>query len=389
MDLNASLASETQEFRSSDAQPASPIVNGRLSMQSTCGTRDLSDVRRSQDPHTLDLGGTPWRTMDGSLLPSVNVDGDQRVSMINRAPTTQSRSNHATPHSSRIVRAQHRRRLLLGTLPPLTIPPRVMPTDEPAFPRQETVWQPIVVRLPNSLQELRGGLLNPGQLEAFHHWQENELALWFQTTPDANDHPDDYYEPLTDTDPVATWYTMAHIHEMQSHIETAENFEAPSWTYANPLYAEDRSDEDIIASMPLTTISADDPPIDPANDVATNEAAIRKHEGVIKCMGDCRICGEAISGIGYAAQCGHVCCVGEMIKWLKFQSSCPSCRKVLKHEDSCLVQMADDKEAAEEDVDCDGTDKDGDGREDAEGGEAARDEPSNVEEGSSHVKHQR
>ncbi|EGP86000.1 uncharacterized protein MYCGRDRAFT_94667 [Zymoseptoria tritici IPO323] len=305
--------------------------------------------------------------MDGALFPSISVDGDQRVSTIDRSSAAKSRLPRVTPGSSRILRAQHRRRLLLGNLPPLIMPARIIPTEERVFHRQETIWQPIVVRLPNSLQELRSGLLNPAQLESFHHWQEHEFAVWFQTTPDANEHVDDFYDPFADTDPVATWYTMAHIHEMGNQVETVENFEAPSWTYANPLYTEEQSEEEIIASLPLVTITASLPTASLGNDDTANEAALQKHKMMLECMGGCRICGEAISGIGYAAQCGHVCCVGEMIEWLKFQSSCPSCREVLKHEDSCLVQMADAEEAAEEDLNCGGADKNGDGEEPGKG----------------------
>ncbi|KJX98221.1 hypothetical protein TI39_contig426g00007 [Zymoseptoria brevis] len=359
MELIASLPSETQKIDSSDTQSASQIGDSRRSIRSTSATRDPSLLRRSQDPHTLDIGGTPWRTIDGSLVPSVNVGGDQRVSMVDRASTAQSRSNHANPHSSRIVRAQHRRRLLLGTLPPLIIPPRVIPTEEQVFHRQETIWQPIVVRLPNSLQELRGGLLNTAQQESLHHWQEHEFELWFQTTPAATDRPDDHYEPLTDTDPVATWYIMARIYEMRNQVDTAEDFEAPSWTYANPLYTEEQSEEEIIASLPLVTITASLPTAILGNDDAAEETVQQKHKIILKCMKECRICGEAIL-LGYGAECGHVSCVGEMIEWLKFQSSCPDCRKVLKHEDSCLVRMDDAEEATVDDLSYGGADRGGD-----------------------------
>ncbi|KJX98232.1 hypothetical protein TI39_contig426g00008 [Zymoseptoria brevis] len=202
-------------------------------------------------------------------------------------------------------------------------------------------WRPIVVDLPSSLAELRANGLNPAQHAAFTHWRAHERMVWSNTVIGSNDDPEDFYNPDDHIleNVIIDWYVRTRM--SQDPEEDEADFEDGSGFYANPLFDSSTTEEEILGSMTVITISATHDHTDPPG----HDNIARSHKlALAEMKGICPVCKEAISATRYRTSCAHIACAECMIGWLKYQSSCPDCRKALVHEQAILIQLNESDE---------------------------------------------
>ncbi|SMQ52745.1 unnamed protein product [Zymoseptoria tritici ST99CH_3D1] len=197
-------------------------------------------------------------------------------------------------------------------------------------------WQPIRVDMPDSLAELRTKGLNQAQVQAFLHWRAHQRVVWLHAIIGPNDDPDDFYNPDAQShdDVIVEWYVRTLM--SQDPEEDEAEFEDATGFYANPLYDPSTSEKDIMNSMPVITISAHNNHTIPAG----HEDIARTHKQNLEEMeGKCPVRKGAISSTRYFTSCQHTGCAECIIGWLKYQSSCPTCRKDVMHEQAILIQL--------------------------------------------------
>ncbi|SMR55552.1 unnamed protein product [Zymoseptoria tritici ST99CH_1E4] len=204
-------------------------------------------------------------------------------------------------------------------------------------------WRPIVVEMPSSLAELRANGLNPTQHAAFTHWRAHERMVWSNTVIGPNDDPGDFYNPDDHIleNVIIDWYVRTRM--SQDPEEDEADFEDETGFYANPLFDSSITEEEILGSMTVITISTTHDNTIPSgyDDIArSHKLALAEMKGI------CPVCKEAMSATRYRTSCAHIACAECMIGWLKYQSSCPDCRKDEVHEQAILIQLNEGDEPA-------------------------------------------
>ncbi|SMQ52748.1 unnamed protein product [Zymoseptoria tritici ST99CH_3D7] len=149
------------------------------------------------------------------------------------------------------------------------------------------------------------------------------------------------YNPFQDEQTIISWWVFTNT--ARREIEEQQ---------AKPLYKPETTVDQLNDNMPKQLVPVKVPQEQLEEDEAINAAIIRSHERIADAMmGDCDVCYESLATkTGYLMRCGHVACVGCMLKWLKASRNCPSCRREVDHDESVLVQLVTADEAREREV---------------------------------------
>ncbi|EGP85998.1 unnamed protein product [Zymoseptoria tritici ST99CH_3D1] len=127
-----------------------------------------------------------------------------------------------------------------------------------------------------------------------------------------------------------------------AHFEDSTRFYAPPRT----IYTSTQLNEDISASMRLVTLrpsTTSGGNSSTHNDVDSAEVTNLKHV-VARMEALCALCLDDLANRVYITSCGHGGCVRCVIEWLKCSDTCPSCRRVVSHEGSTLVEVDDEED---------------------------------------------
>ncbi|KJX98236.1 hypothetical protein TI39_contig426g00011 [Zymoseptoria brevis] len=196
------------------------------------------------------------------------------------------------------------------------------------------------VGMPTSLLESVADGLTVEQCESFWHWYQHMERMWAHNAGGIQDE-EGAYNPFEDKQTIISWWVFTNT--ARREIEKQQ---------AKPLYKLETTVDQLNDNMPKQLVSVEVPQEQLGDDEAINAAVIRRHKRVADAMiGDCDVCYEALATkTGYLMRCGHVACVGCMLRWLKGSRNCPSCRREVHHDESVLVQLVTADEAREKET---------------------------------------